>query len=462
MQLIVLGMHRSGTSVLARILNLMGCYLGPEGMSTGANPENPKGFWERRDVRQLNDALLHSVGCDWDRVASLDLVNIPTQMTQAFDEVAARTVLEMDAHRPWFIKEPRLGLLLPMWLRHLEVPVVVNVSRDPVEVAASLQRRNAIPMDAGLELWEYYTRAAAAATRSLPAVTVQHAELISGPAETATRLYRELVDLGVQGLRPASPRELACFVDDNLHRERRGSDGLAQYVECRQARIHRALIAGDGGWMDAWPETDWPALRAYERGLPPVPKPDPRKLRSSGYDAFMLDERMQAGMRRMKRIEARLDSRFEQQSGLIAQLSSVADGSAKGEPEMDTGNLPSRQQHAEESCEQARRELGQRYTELAAAARELAALRELAGDLERRLEGQATANGALERRAADLERSLSKTRRERKKLAAALDGERVRRSGLERRVAELVSSTSWRITAPVRAVAHALRRLLRR
>ena len=56
MQLIVLGMHRSGTSVLARLLNLMGAYFGPEGSSTGANEENHKGFWERRDVRNLNDS----------------------------------------------------------------------------------------------------------------------------------------------------------------------------------------------------------------------------------------------------------------------------------------------------------------------------------------------------------------------------------------------------------------------
>ena len=61
MQLIVLGMHRSGTSVLARLLNLMGVYFGPEGISTGANQENPKGFWERKDVRQLNDGVLQRV-----------------------------------------------------------------------------------------------------------------------------------------------------------------------------------------------------------------------------------------------------------------------------------------------------------------------------------------------------------------------------------------------------------------
>jgi hypothetical protein len=65
MQILVLGMHRSGTSVLARLLNMIGLYFSPEGVSTGANQENPKGFWERRDVRQANDRLLHAAGADW-------------------------------------------------------------------------------------------------------------------------------------------------------------------------------------------------------------------------------------------------------------------------------------------------------------------------------------------------------------------------------------------------------------
>ena len=51
MQLLVLGMHRSGTSMVTRLLNMAGAYFGPEGIATEANEENPKGFWERRDVR---------------------------------------------------------------------------------------------------------------------------------------------------------------------------------------------------------------------------------------------------------------------------------------------------------------------------------------------------------------------------------------------------------------------------
>jgi hypothetical protein len=44
MQVLVLGMHRSGTSMVARLLNMMGAYFAPEGTSLGANQEKPKGF----------------------------------------------------------------------------------------------------------------------------------------------------------------------------------------------------------------------------------------------------------------------------------------------------------------------------------------------------------------------------------------------------------------------------------
>lgn len=308
MQLIVLGMHRSGTSVLARILNLMGAYMGPEGISTGANAENPKGFWERRDVRQLNDAALHSLGCDWNRVADLDLQRLPGDMAEAFDKVAARILLEMDAHRPWFLKEPRLCVLLPLWLRHLEAPVAVRIHRDPVEVASSLLRRNAMPMEVGLELWEYYVRSAAESSQGLPSVNVQHAQLMSEPAAVAERLYDELVCLGVQGLRRASRRELAAFVDRDLHRERSGRADMERYAGCRQARIHRDLLVGKLDLLTDTRPRDWPALREYERALPVPGHPDPRNILALRYDAHTLSERIRSSAREVRALRAEVEA----------------------------------------------------------------------------------------------------------------------------------------------------------
>src|SRR5215831_19465233 len=150
MQLLVLGMHRSGTSSVTRLLNLAGAYFGPEGIATDPNAENPKGFWERRDVRAVCDGLLHGGGYDWWRIADFAAENIPEEVRAERLEEFRRIVFQLDAHRPWVMKEPRLCLLLPILRPALEAPVIVHVTREPLEIARSLEGRNGLPVEVGL------------------------------------------------------------------------------------------------------------------------------------------------------------------------------------------------------------------------------------------------------------------------------------------------------------------------
>lgn len=221
MQILILGMHRSGTSMVARLLNMMGAYFAPEGISTGANQENPKGFWERRDVRTLNDMLLHSAGADWHRVSDFTLEKIPAAALAQFKMEAGKIILDMDAHRPWFLKEPRFCLLAPLWLELLEVPVCVIVNRSPIEVARSLQMRNGFPIAVGLALWECYNIAALNATRGQRRIQVNHAGLMADPVGTVRQLKGDLEKLGVRGLRAPSDEEIRAFIDPSLYQARR-------------------------------------------------------------------------------------------------------------------------------------------------------------------------------------------------------------------------------------------------
>ncbi len=141
MQIFILGMHRSGTSVVTRLINLMGADFGPEELSTGANPENPKGFWERRDVRDENDAVLWSSGADWWKVADFSLERVPVDAQKRFSRNVPKIIRDLDTHRPWVVKEPRLCLLFPMWRGHVETPICVLVHRPPIQVALSLKNQ---------------------------------------------------------------------------------------------------------------------------------------------------------------------------------------------------------------------------------------------------------------------------------------------------------------------------------
>lgn len=271
MQLMVLGMHRSGTSALARVLNLMGVYFGPEGISTGANEENPKGFWERRDVRALNDSTLHAVGCDWDRVSAFDAGSLPGSVAEEFRTRGSKLILEMDAHRPWFIKEPRLCLLLPLWLQLLEAPVCIHIHRHPVEVAASLLTRNEMPMPVGLALWEKYVSSALAASAGLPAVNVSHHKLMTDPMPEVERLFVALVESGVPGLRMPSNRELGAFIDPKLYRERSSHKELREFAQASQVEMFKTVEAGlsQAQSIIAKPSQETIArLAAYESLLP--------------------------------------------------------------------------------------------------------------------------------------------------------------------------------------------------
>ena len=184
MQLIILGMHRSGTSSVTRLLNLAGAWFGEPGDATGANEENPRGFWERRDVREVCDGLLHDAGFDWWRLDGFAVGRLPKDSVERRREAMAAVVDRLAPHAPWVIKEPRLCLLLPALLPVLDDPVCVHVTREPLEVAHSIEARNGLPVTAGLALWEMYTVRALEASSGLRRLHVRHEDVMADPVGT--------------------------------------------------------------------------------------------------------------------------------------------------------------------------------------------------------------------------------------------------------------------------------------
>ena len=263
-------MHRSGTSAIARVVNLAGAYFGAEGTSTPANEENRKGFWEREDVRALNDAVLHSTRHDWDVVADFDLAAIPRQELGTLRSRAAEIVAKLDAHRPWFIKEPRLCLLLPLWRPLLEFPVCVHIFRNPLEVARSLKARNDIPIAAGLALWEAYNVSALAAADGLPRIFVSYQDLMHSPAEATASLCSHLSEYGGYPMRVPGRPELAGFLSARLHHQRAGVEALREVANDAQIRLFTSLQDLRGrGVVSRVPAADLSrsareALRSYE------------------------------------------------------------------------------------------------------------------------------------------------------------------------------------------------------
>lgn len=149
--IIITGMHRSGTSMVARLLNLCGVSLGDETRLLGAAPDNQAGFWENQDVTYLNDKILNSAMGGWDFPPQQMLVRPEYQQ-----EAQALLAPICDTDQPWAIKDPRIALLTEFWRAMIPEVRTIICLRDPYQVAASLAVRNGLSIPHGYWLWNEY------------------------------------------------------------------------------------------------------------------------------------------------------------------------------------------------------------------------------------------------------------------------------------------------------------------
>ena len=255
-QVVVLGMHRSGTSAVTRVLNMMGLWVGPPDAFPPADDANPTGYWEYREVWALNEALLGALGATWSTVAGLDLGRLGPLARARFEERARSIVQQLDSGGPWVIKDPRLCVLFPLWRPALERAVCVLIHRDPFSVALSLHGRDALPVLEGLALWELYNRQALAASRGLPRILVSYRELVDDPVAAAQRLHCDLTRFGgpgTAGLTLPSAADLKAFVTPSLDRHPRDLQRERAYLNLQQADLHRALTDGTALDLDPVP-----------------------------------------------------------------------------------------------------------------------------------------------------------------------------------------------------------------
>jgi hypothetical protein len=178
---LVLGMHRSGTSALTRLLSLHGLAL-PEDRLAG-RPDNPLGFFESAAMVQLNDRLLAAAGSAWDDPRPLpDPPLPPAAMEPLIEEAVALLREQWPGQAPFILKDPRCCRLLALWLPALARlgarPVAVLAVRNPVEVARSLAARDAMPRRDALRLWLSHVVAAERDTRGLARAVVHYDDLM--------------------------------------------------------------------------------------------------------------------------------------------------------------------------------------------------------------------------------------------------------------------------------------------
>src|SRR3984885_12491719 len=141
----ILGMHRSGTSLIARLLNQLGVALGPERLIARPAADNQRGFWEHPVFADINEAILTRLGGRWDHPPSCpDGWDADPRLEDLRDRARA-AIAGFDGVPVWGWKDPPTALVLPFWQSFLPEPVgYVICLRSPVDVARSLEARNGI------------------------------------------------------------------------------------------------------------------------------------------------------------------------------------------------------------------------------------------------------------------------------------------------------------------------------
>ena len=296
-RIIVLGMHRSGTSAMAGVLCGLGGWAGSDLMPP--DEHNPTGYNERYATAHALDELLHGLGGSWDLppwecLTALEL----TASRPGLRRLIAEVVTTAPAGQVPVIKDPRLSLFSSE-LESVIGPDVCFVLcvREPLAVARSLYERNGIPLRLGLALWETYNAAVCCGLAGQAVHVVDSARAFSDPAGLSTFL------LGLQ-LPHRGAEDVAKAVAANIHPEL-----------LRQ----RSTEADDLQWLSAAQLTMWSGLAEAARSPQPTAL-TPATLSAAGLEVLRAERAERARLTLdIERAQARAGDVERWQAG-VAEL----------------------------------------------------------------------------------------------------------------------------------------------
>jgi hypothetical protein len=249
--ILVVGFHRSGTSAITRVLNILGTEL-PHKLLKPVLGNNERGFWESETIVEIHEKILHSLGISWH---SLDLIPpnwfSSVTATSYVEEIKSTLISEYGDSNLILVKDPRLCLFLPLWERvcqelNLQVNCVFQY-RHPEEVVSSLMRRNGFTEVHAMLLWLHYTLQADLNSRCFNRTFVSFANLLED-WESVVRKIGETLSIKW----PNDPLEMTPdverYIDINLYHFRANNPegNQTQYYWISQAyQALEALNKGD-------------------------------------------------------------------------------------------------------------------------------------------------------------------------------------------------------------------------
>ncbi|HET7061628.1 MAG TPA: hypothetical protein VFI43_05570 [Nitrosospira sp.] len=250
--LIILGMHRSGTSLLAGLLSQVGVVMGKR-LYAPQKGVNEKGFWEHEDIVDTHDELLLMLNSQWDDVLPWPEKWWESEAVQPFiARLLAYVRRDFSNADVWALKDPRMCRLLPLWLpiltREPIRPVFICMNRNPFEVVGSLQKRDGFSREKGLVLWLNHALSAERYSRGYSRVFTDFDQVVKKPSEVLLKIEKE-ADIVFPKPVDTAAGEIGRFVSPDLRHHKAdtppndGHEELALMAD----KLYRHLVKMSGG-----------------------------------------------------------------------------------------------------------------------------------------------------------------------------------------------------------------------
>ncbi len=238
MKIVVLGMHRSGTSVLTGIIGELGFFVGVEDELLDAQKDNPKGFYERKDIVDANNKLLRDNNLEWFLPTGIN--NLKTGI-EDFKTSSSEIINKLQSEQSNFvIKDPRLCILFKYWedLLPSEETKIIIINRNPFEIAQSLLKRNKIDLHHSIALWEFYQNTAISSTQNYQRLVVNYDDLLTNPEQEYHRII-EFLEIKEDSTNTQS--SFTKKINSNFRNSQYTDDDLNYWLNPYQLELYNSL-----------------------------------------------------------------------------------------------------------------------------------------------------------------------------------------------------------------------------
>lgn len=274
--LVMIGMHRSGTSASTGALKCVGVDLGSR-LYKGHKGINDKGYFEHSDIADTNDEALWTLGSCWDDILlKEDKWWLGKELVPYAEKIRSHIRRDFSKSPLWAVKDPRVCRLLPWWLDILDsegvTPKFVFVIRSPHAVYRSLERRDGFSIEKSFLLWSLHYLEAERWSRGFPRAFVDFDHFIENPAKDLQRIEEKLGISYPVPVEKAGPC-LEKFLSKDLRHHGKSEEApeSSPAIELTLA-LHRKLLEAAEKGEEGLPREEmdelWTGMEKLQAGFP--------------------------------------------------------------------------------------------------------------------------------------------------------------------------------------------------